>query len=632
MRRTPLVLAAIAAVAASVPGFSRQAPVAAPQGLTLPAPTFPAAVKAINEPRQALVTLDREIAARGEAAPLEAHVLRARLLSAAGRFQESVAAWDDVARRDEAMAPFAQRTAIAVLLAARDLEPARSRISALQSRPSDIARPALSPAEGDLLWLSLAEAYQSSKQLEQAAAIFREVAARQRGSAAADRARLGLAACEEAAGHLDAALALWHDATLTWRGADTYGTARTAERRVAAQLQREPPPFSEAQYFEVAERLVARSHFDDAVTVLEEGKRRGLVANEERLEAAVIDTLYRGRRNDEAMSRANQFLARFATSDDAPAVRLTQLRLDVRTGNLASARKRLSALNAAPPAPADVRQSAALLVAAQLVATGNAREGLALYRRLIAATRVRADRFDLSWRAGIAAMRGRDYRAALALFGQARRYAPARALPRSTVYWQAAALAATGTAAQARRQWSELVDDNAYDYYGLRAAQRLQRAAASTADPGAIPFPDLALSEAAQSAPDLRAAMTLARAGLDEDAASLLRRLAGRLTGDRALGLLAARAAYGAEDYATAASLVATRFSPFLAHPASGVPGDLWQMAFPRAYWSEVSGAAAKAGVDPLLLLSLMRRESRFVVAARSRTGALGLFQIMPYT
>ncbi|MGE5357604.1 MAG: transglycosylase SLT domain-containing protein, partial [Bacteroidales bacterium] len=40
----------------------------------------------------------------------------------------------------------------------------------------------------------------------------------------------------------------------------------------------------------------------------------------------------------------------------------------------------------------------------------------------------------------------------------------------------------------------------------------------------------------------------------------------------------------------------------------------------------------AKAGVDPLLLLSLMRRESRFVVAARSRTGALGLFQIMPYT
>jgi soluble lytic murein transglycosylase len=55
-------------------------------------------------------------------------------------------------------------------------------------------------------------------------------------------------------------------------------------------------------------------------------------------------------------------------------------------------------------------------------------------------------------------------------------------------------------------------------------------------------------------------------------------------------------------------------------------------MAFPRAYWAEVQGAAAKNGVDPLLLLSLMRRESRFVATARSRTGALGLFQIMPYT
>ena len=77
---------------------------------------------------------------------------------------------------------------------------------------------------------------------------------------------------------------------------------------------------------------------------------------------------------------------------------------------------------------------------------------------------------------------------------------------------------------------------------------------------------------------------------------------------------------------------MSTRFGEFLARPATGVPADVWQMAFPRAYWDEVEGAATRNRVDPLLLLSLMRRESRFVATARSRTGALGLFQIMPYT
>lgn len=114
---------------------------------------------------------------------------------------------------------------------------------------------------------------------------------------------------------------------------------------------------------------------------------------------------------------------------------------------------------------------------------------------------------------------------------------------------------------------------------------------------------------------------------------------AARFRADLGLALLTARAATAAEDYATASAIVSTRFSQFLAHPAplgraasTTAFDDVWQMAFPRAYWTEVQAAATKSGVDPLLLLSLMRRESRFVATARSRAGALGLFQIMPYT
>jgi soluble lytic murein transglycosylase len=73
-------------------------------------------------------------------------------------------------------------------------------------------------------------------------------------------------------------------------------------------------------------------------------------------------------------------------------------------------------------------------------------------------------------------------------------------------------------------------------------------------------------------------------------------------------------------------------FGPFLQRPAWGLPADFWSLAYPRAYWPEVSAAAARYKVDPLLMLGLARQESHFNPAARSPVGAVGLFQVMPYT
>lgn len=53
---------------------------------------------------------------------------------------------------------------------------------------------------------------------------------------------------------------------------------------------------------------------------------------------------------------------------------------------------------------------------------------------------------------------------------------------------------------------------------------------------------------------------------------------------------------------------------------------------YPLAYWDEVSGAARKYDLDPLVALSVMREESRFDADARSVAGARGLMQIMPQT
>ncbi|MEW6675185.1 MAG: transglycosylase SLT domain-containing protein [Nitrospirota bacterium] len=58
----------------------------------------------------------------------------------------------------------------------------------------------------------------------------------------------------------------------------------------------------------------------------------------------------------------------------------------------------------------------------------------------------------------------------------------------------------------------------------------------------------------------------------------------------------------------------------------------LHQFWYPLAYWDIVEGLSEKYSIDPLLVLSVMREESRFDPEAKSVAGARGLMQIMPQT
>ena len=66
--------------------------------------------------------------------------------------------------------------------------------------------------------------------------------------------------------------------------------------------------------------------------------------------------------------------------------------------------------------------------------------------------------------------------------------------------------------------------------------------------------------------------------------------------------------------------------------PARNLPEDFWKLVYPRPFWEQVNTAAVNNNIDPNVLYALMRQESRFDPAARSAVGAIGLFQIMPYT
>jgi soluble lytic murein transglycosylase len=59
---------------------------------------------------------------------------------------------------------------------------------------------------------------------------------------------------------------------------------------------------------------------------------------------------------------------------------------------------------------------------------------------------------------------------------------------------------------------------------------------------------------------------------------------------------------------------------------------SLHHLFYPLAYWDSVETICQKYGIDPLLILSVMREESMFNPNAKSIAGAVGLMQLIPKT
>ncbi|MCD7779796.1 MAG: transglycosylase SLT domain-containing protein, partial [Candidatus Gastranaerophilales bacterium] len=57
-----------------------------------------------------------------------------------------------------------------------------------------------------------------------------------------------------------------------------------------------------------------------------------------------------------------------------------------------------------------------------------------------------------------------------------------------------------------------------------------------------------------------------------------------------------------------------------------------YKLAYPRYWVEEINIAGSKLGIDPFLIISIIKEESYFNEYAKSRTGATGLMQLMPQT
>ena len=548
----------------------------------------------------------------------EALIRRAVALSNAGHYRESAAVWQTVGVREPVIVSVATRESIRALIAAGDIEPARQGLIDLgAAAPPD-------------LMVRAADACRTAGIFDCAASLYRDARKSAGRSIAADEAAIGLAMTLEQAGNPREALETYRELQLTFRELAAYEIADGAARRLSSRLGG-AEPLTEADYDSIVDRLAGIAAFRRAVDIQGEWLKQFPVSSRrEEIESTRVQYLYSLRANDDARFRAHTFLKEYPDSTKRGDVFITLFRLDVREGRTADVEKRGRTIMSGEIAGTTLsdRQGAARLLAEYLVSVGQPAKALGVYSELYKMTPTRSARVDVLWRMSIASLRaGNPARAAKEL-QQVLRLKPDSETERAASFWLAYAQDAAGAKAAAQTQWASLARRYPFSYYGARAAVRGR----ITPPTASIVFPELRLRDAVVAHPDFEAAALLARAGMLSDAAVHARRLNGAFRRDDAVALLAARASEAAGDYSSSSTLMSSYFGAYLQQPADNLPDDFWALAYPRAYWTEVSTAAARHDVDPLLMIGLARQESHFNRMARSPVGAVGLFQIMPYT
>ena len=601
--------------------------------LRLPRPAFAEATKAWRDGRShdALIALERQLLEDGSGprgqTHLEAIVLRATLYQDLGRHDDAEADWQTVIDREIWMRTFARRalvTSLASRGAAGEAVPILAELSRSDpSRHLDLA-------------LRVADVYQTSGETSAARRLYRQVLGHESRGPLGDAARLGIAASWERDGDVTAALTALREAKIHHRQPDAFEAAVTAERRLLATEGGELAPLGESEYRTLVRRLRSASRFTTALTLIDEWRAAHAPdRGKAEIEAERITTLYVQRANTDAVEACHVFYQQFADSPLVSGIRLTDFRLAVRMVDTDRARRLGLDLweGRVPGAKPGERRDAATLLAAYLAAVGDLSGALDLYREIFESSSSADEQRSVLWRAGVAALRDGQNERALANLRALIDRDPGGDLAPAGLYWLGVAESQDDSEAGARRL-EAVARRFPYHYYGMRARERLQRRPRGTANSAAettLTFPELARDHTTETRAEYRAAMLLARAGLVDDAAWYLRRLLADRPG-RALALLTARASADAGDYASVARILVNHFGRFLLQPAQELPDDFWTLAYPRPFWDDVRRAGTAHGVDPLLLVSLMRQESRFDPDARSTVGAIGLFQIMTYT
>ncbi len=125
-------------------------------------------------------------------------------------------------------------------------------------------------------------------------------------------------------------------------------------------------------------------------------------------------------------------------------------------------------------------------------------------------------------------------------------------------------------------------------------------------------------------------ARLLAAAGLEDAAEAEIR--FGVKTETEQPQLLALELAASADTPSRALRIMKSLSGDYLSLPLQNASMSFWQALFPLPYKDEVFANARAHGLDPFFVAGLIRQESEFNPAAKSRASAYGLMQLLPAT
>ena len=197
-------------------------------------------------------------------------------------------------------------------------------------------------------------------------------------------------------------------------------------------------------------------------------------------------------------------------------------------------------------------------------------------------------------------------------------------------FWQAKVLERLGEVNAARLIYRSLAEGAPLSYYGSRAREKLET---PLRRPIPIPINWLVAPARIDGGIHLEKAQELIRLELKEDAVREIEFALYTTGGDDKLLAYGSHLLYQLGDFRRGHQIARRAFADLVrTSPPDGPERLFWQLAYPIAYREEVERWAGEFKIDPLIILAVMREESAFHPQAISRSGAIGLMQVIPST
>jgi soluble lytic murein transglycosylase len=219
----------------------------------------------------------------------------------------------------------------------------------------------------------------------------------------------------------------------------------------------------------------------------------------------------------------------------------------------------------------------------------------------------------------------------------------------AAIYWMGRCYERLGDRVHAAHLYRRARELSNNSYYGQRAAEaesglKKQKPTAVQDYPG-ISFDqvsrtldNLRLTETSIQEPPMpvtrliERARQLVAADLPDLALAELRSAMRGFPEERALSFVMSQIHESKQDFYSVIVTLRRAFPNYDVRPHEALPDEVWRLFFPVRHWEVISSQAKKNGLDPALILGVIRQESAFKEEARSSANARGLMQVLPTT